>query len=547
MKLVLIPAGEFLMGSPETELENADKHEADESPQHRVRITKPFYLGSHEVTRRQFAQFVAAESYRTEAERDGQGGYGLNAAGNLEQKPEYTWRNLGFQQDDDHPVVNVSWNDAVAYCEWLSGKEGKTYRLPTEAEWEYACRAGTTTKYYHGSDPEGLATIGNVADGTLKAKHPRLTAIDSRDGYVHTAPVGRFKPNAWGLYDLHGNVREWCGDWYGEKYYGETPLSDPSGPFTGSDRVLRGGSWLLSPAYCRSAYRNWDTPAFRSFILGFRVALLIPELASVQRPSLLQGNLNSNPIFFLPSALKPLSIHTNSLAMKLVLIPSGEFLMGTAGSTDDESPQHRVRITKPYYLGQTEVTQGQWESVMGSTPWKRRRNVKEGSDYAASYVSWDDATEFCRKLSAREGKTYRLPTEAEWEYACRAGTTTVFHFGDYKYESPLSDYAWWGGVIGEGNARNEPYAHAVGGKRANAWGLYDLHGNVWEWCGDWHGEKYYGESPLSDPSGPLTGSNRVFRGGSWGDSPKYFRSAVRGKNSPTVRFDILGFRVALIP
>jgi formylglycine-generating enzyme required for sulfatase activity len=172
--------------------------------------------------------------------------------------------------------VNVTWNDAVAFCEWLNKKEGKNYRLPREAEWEYACRAGTTTKYYHGDDPEGLATIGNVADRSFKNTKPSGYdwGIESNDGYVFTAPAGRFKPNAFGLYDMTGNVWEWCDDWYDAKFYATSRVDDPAGYTEGSNRVLRGGSWNCTPAICRSARRNWVTPDDRSGDLGFRVALV---------------------------------------------------------------------------------------------------------------------------------------------------------------------------------------------------------------------------------------------------------------------------------
>ena len=137
---------------------------------------------------------------------------------------KYSWRNAGFEQTDEHPVVNVSWNDAVAFCKWLSRKEGKTYRLPTEAEWEYACRAGTTTRYYSGDDPETLAKVGNVADATAKAKFANWKyTIKASDGYVFTAPVGQFTPNAFGLYDMHGNAWQWCADRYGKEYYAMSP------------------------------------------------------------------------------------------------------------------------------------------------------------------------------------------------------------------------------------------------------------------------------------------------------------------------------------
>jgi formylglycine-generating enzyme required for sulfatase activity len=202
MELVLIPAGEIKMGSGESAEDTAaffkksygmDSLTADwfkdEHPQHRVRITKPFYLGTCHVTRGQFRRFVADTQYLTDAEKAEKPGafgwdpdkktFGFNA--------RYSWRNAGFEQTDEHPVVNVSWNDAVAFCKWLSKKEGKTYRLPTEAEWEYACRAGTTTRYYSGDDPETLAKVANVADAAAKAKFPDWKyAIKASDGYVFT-------------------------------------------------------------------------------------------------------------------------------------------------------------------------------------------------------------------------------------------------------------------------------------------------------------------------------------------------------------------------
>jgi len=265
MKLVLIPPGEFMMGSSESEADRS----SDEA-QHRVRITKPYYLGMHEVTVGQFRAFVEARSYRTEAERDGKGGYGLGSDGNWSQKPEYTWRNVGFSQGEDHPVVNVSWNDAAAFIEWLSEKDRRSYRLPTEAEWEYGCRGGTTTAYQYGTDPEGLVQVGNVADGTAKAKFSGWSTISARDGYVFTAPGGSFRANGFGFYDMHGNVFEWCSDWYGD--YVMAQVGDPTGPTAGSLRVFRGGGWFSLAGFCRSASRRWSTPDYRYYNLGFRLA-----------------------------------------------------------------------------------------------------------------------------------------------------------------------------------------------------------------------------------------------------------------------------------
>ncbi len=258
MTLRLIPAGEFMMGSDATDPAAYNDEFLDiaagKKEKHRVRITKPFYLGIHEVTRGQFRRFVDDTGYRTNAEKDGKGGYGWNEeTKKFEQDPRYTWQNAGFDQTDEHSVVNVSWNDAVAFAQWLSREEGKAFRLPTEAEWEYACRAGTTTRFSCGDDPEGLAAVGNIADGTLKEQYPDWTTIAARDGYVYTAPVGRYNPNAWGLFDMHGNVWEWCSDWYAEDYYKRSPVDDPENTAAASFRVGRGGGWFNLPRDARSA------------------------------------------------------------------------------------------------------------------------------------------------------------------------------------------------------------------------------------------------------------------------------------------------------
>ncbi len=196
-----------------------------------------------------------------------------STTGKFEFKAEYSWRNPGFEQTDEHPVVCVSWNDAVAFCEWLSRKEGKSYRLPTEAEWEYACRAGTSTRYWCGDDQEKLAEVANVADATAKAKFPDWKfSISASDGYVFTSPVGSFRPNPFGLYDMHGNALQWCADWYDKKYYEKSSADDPTGPSSGSSRVLRGGSWSDGPGDVRSAFRLWCSPDGRDFGTGFRVS-----------------------------------------------------------------------------------------------------------------------------------------------------------------------------------------------------------------------------------------------------------------------------------
>jgi sulfatase modifying factor 1 len=240
----------------------------------------------------------------------------------------------------------------------------------------------------------------------------------------------------------------------------------------------------------------------------------------------------------------------NGLKLKLVWCPPGKFKMGSPDTDKDRQTnedQAEVTLTNGFSLGQTEVTQGQWEKVMGSTPWKEKRYVKEGADYPATYVSWENAMEFCRKLTDQErsagrlpkGYEYTLPTEAQWEYACRTGTTTRYSFGDDA--SPLSEYAWWGAFSRDGNTTTEEYAHRVGLKKPNQWGLHDMHGNVFEWCLDWREARGIGETDAFDP---LSGRQPVYRGGSWTYDARSCRAAYRRRSSPTYHSYIVGFRVA---
>ncbi|MCP4614135.1 MAG: formylglycine-generating enzyme family protein [Planctomycetes bacterium] len=240
MTLVYIPPGEFMMGSRDSAEEVTKKGSAnssnftDEHPRHRVKITNGFYMGKTEVTQFQYEEIMN--------------------------------NNPSHFKGQNNPVEKVSWNDAVEFCRELSKKEGKTYRLPTEAEWEYACRAGTTTPFYTGetistdqTNYNGNYVYGNGSKGVFLGK---------------TIDVGSFQPNAFGLYDMHGNVMEWCQDWYGENYYTVSPTSDPQGPSSGSYRVLRGGPWNDDPKHCRSAFRNWTTSDNRLYnAIGFRILL----------------------------------------------------------------------------------------------------------------------------------------------------------------------------------------------------------------------------------------------------------------------------------
>jgi formylglycine-generating enzyme len=256
MKLSLVPPGEYIMGA---------------NPGHRVRITRPCYFGLCEVTRGQFAQFISATGYRTVGE-DIPGGMSLDDTEigvKWDQVKHFTWRQPGFPQQDDHPVVEITWREAAEYCEWLTHKEGKKYRLPTEAEWEYACRAGTVGRYYNGSDPEEVVQIANFADATSHAVFPHWKGVKSSDGYVYTAPVRQFRPNNFGLYDMLGNVSEWCFDWQASDYYEHSPVDDPQGPKLGTTHIARGAGFTHVGG---SRFRYWGVESYRRPDWGFRVA-----------------------------------------------------------------------------------------------------------------------------------------------------------------------------------------------------------------------------------------------------------------------------------
>ncbi len=289
LKLVQIPAGKFLMGSSDEEKKAAVKEAVaagvpekdatavfkEETP-HEVTISKPFYMGVTHVTVDQFAAFVKDSGYKTDAEKAGWSG-GLEIKDgkfDVKKVDGCSWRNPSFDQKGDHPVVQVSWNDAQAFCAWLSKKSGKTVTLPTEAQWEYACRAGTKTAYPWGDKPDDGKGWANGLDQSLKKKIPNeegFAFFSWDDGFVFTSPVGSFKANAFGLYDMNGNAWQWCGDRYGD--YEKGPVTDPTGPKAGSLRVLRGGAWGNNPRNCRSAPRRRHYPDYRLDDLGFRVAV----------------------------------------------------------------------------------------------------------------------------------------------------------------------------------------------------------------------------------------------------------------------------------
>ncbi|MBI5639485.1 MAG: formylglycine-generating enzyme family protein [Nitrospirae bacterium] len=268
--MVFIRGGCFEMGDTFTQVDS------DEKPVHRVCVDD-FFMGKYEVTNADFDAFVKDSGYVTAAEKSGSGwGVSRKGSGDWGLMKGISWRHPLWPADEisdkmDHPVVQITWDDAQAYVEWLRGKSGKKYRLPTEAEWEYAARSGG--KKYKYSWGEGEPS-GNIADESAKKKFPAWTIWEGYDdGYVHTAPVGRSRPNESGLYDITGNVWEWTQDWYGDDYYRYSPKNNPKGPESGHLRVLRGGCWISGPEDLHVATRLAEEPDKKEDIIGFRIAL----------------------------------------------------------------------------------------------------------------------------------------------------------------------------------------------------------------------------------------------------------------------------------
>jgi formylglycine-generating enzyme required for sulfatase activity len=625
MKFRLIPPGEFTMGSGAEEIKQAlreatvvDKHWLDciqsEAPKHVVVLTRATYVGVTEVTQQEYFSIT-----------------GVN--------PSYFSMTAAFKDSDkkfdtdNFPVEMVSWIDAAGFASKLSQKEGFSvvydinkdvvtsavgtgYRLLTEAEWEFACRAGTSTRFWKGDTEGDMELAGWYAKNSEKRTHS----------------VAELPSNPFGLYDVHGNIWEWTADgvenaWEPSSYapLAFAPAVDPTTSFESSARcVLRGGFWDNNASLSRSASRVAHAPVARTNFIGFRVSISVDAVRQALKftgPAMPKSPVtepdNHGPASENASSKPPTGWHgwptdapkpaiapfnadeakkhqeawakylnvpveyTNSIGMKFRLIPPGEFLMGSSQEEIEaalknidpndrhwqeciksEAPQHKVTLTQPIYLGVNEVTQAEYEKVMGVNPShfapmgaeKDAVTGMEATSRPVEMVSCNDAAEFCAKLSKREelkpfylrvdetitpldGTGYRLPTEAEWEYACRAGTTTKYWIGGK--DEDLVSVGWFGTNSG---ART----HAAGELKANPFGLYAIHGNVWEWAQDGSGANYYGQfqdKPAINPYSLYLACH--LRGGNWYDGASVCRAASRLAVLPTLRNTNIGFRVSL--
>jgi formylglycine-generating enzyme required for sulfatase activity len=520
--------------------------------------------------------------------------------------------------NDSGPAESLDWYAAVAFANARSVAEGLTscytltgctdaangwkdgghagctaatfagltctgYRLPTESEWEYAARAGTTTATYGGnlSATSGCVTLsgtGGFAAGTGLAS---LAWYDC-NAASRTQATGSKLPNAWGLYDMLGNVWEWTGDWYAA-YAGSA--SDPLGAGAGSARVIRGGSWNFIARRARAAIRASDTPGNRGYDQGFRLSRtafgpLPLGTACTLNDECASGFCATGPAGTANDRCAPEAMN---------YIPAGTFTMGSPATEvgrETNETQHAVTISRSFFMGQTEVTQGQGKALSGGTNLSYFQSTTgTGSSTAnandsgpAEQMDWYAAVAFANARSASEGLTscyaltgcadatngwkdgihtgcmgatfagltctgYRLPTESEWEYAARGGTTGATYLGnlsggvDYcsTAQANLDGIAWW--------CRNSgSRTQAVGGKAANSFGLSDMLGNVYEWTGDWYNATYPGT--VTDPLGASTGSSRVFRGGCWTCGARFARAALHSGAAPGFRSYYLGFRLS---
>ncbi|MBP5637974.1 MAG: formylglycine-generating enzyme family protein [Victivallales bacterium] len=611
-----IPMGAFIMGSPEDELGRND----DET-QHEVILTQDYYIGVFECTQKQWELVMGNNPSSS-----------IGDCRPVEQVVFSMIRGWKSTEGGGWPKYGYS-VDTDSFMGKLRTRTGLTFDLPTEAQWEYACRAGTTTALNSGKkllmeeNDSNLSEVGRYGDNRK----------DGKGGFSQHTTVGSYLPNAWGLYDMHGNVYEWCLDWYGN--YGTETVDNPVGKEYSFNHVLR-SSGFNSPAFdCRSANRNsfGNNNSYRN---GFRVHCHLNLVKTIDGMSNIK-HANSGDIihvtanvaeegmefdkwlsddvefsdatamkttFVMPShdvtvtaTYIPKQNNEDALYMVVDLsggadaekypvrytntapdlssdtcrttelwlrkIPGGTFIMGSPldepGRNSDEI-KHEVTLTEDFFIGVFECTQRQWELIMSSSP-----SLNKGKCRPVESVSYEiirgtcehngagwpqfghsvDSTSFMGKLQMKTGLIFDLPTEAQWEYACRAGTTTSLNSGKNLtnwsgYDDAANEVGRYypNQSDGKGGYR---YEHTtVGSYLSNSWGLYDMHGNVHEWCLDWYDD--YATEPINDPVGAISGTKRVKRGGSW----LWYsmgRSAWRSSCIPSYDNDDTGFRVLCIP
>ena len=480
--MVYVEGGTFIMGA--TSEQGSDAYD-DEKPPHRVTLSD-YHIGKYEVTQEEWQAVM--------------GNNPSNYKGNKK------------------PVEKVSWNDCQEFIRKLNTLTGLNFMLPTEAQWEYAARGGNKSMGYKYS---GSNKIKNVAY--------------YNKGNGGPIEVGQKQPNELGLYDMNGNVWEWCSDaWYN---YDSSNTTDPKHK-SGNNRVLRGGSWRDNARYCRVSFRIYYYPYF-PYLSGLRLAVNIENNVASKRKEVTQTTIIPN---WSSSATSEQKRILGALIYNMVAVKGGTFNMGAQKSNrnganydseiwDDESSVHRVTLSD-YHIGKYEVTQEEWQAVMGNNP-----SYYKGSKKPVERVSWNDCQEFIRRLNALTDLNFSLPTEAQWEYASRGGNMSK----GYKYSgsNTIDNVAWY-----SSNSGSE--THPVGQKQPNELGLYDMSGNVYEWCSDAL-YSYDSNSAKNPKHEGDTGSNRMFRGGGRNFGARYCRVSCRFNSIPDSGDSYLGLRLVINP
>ncbi len=467
IEMIFIIGGRFNMGS---------NKENDEKPIHNV-FLNDFYISKYEVTQKQWRDV-------------------------MHNNPS------SFSGCDNCPVEQVSWNDVQEFIEKLNRKTGKNFRLPTEAEWEYAAKGGAKSSGYKYSGSNSLSNIGWYRDNSGRKTHS----------------VGKKNANELGIFDMSGNVWEWCSDVYDNNYYANTSHINPQGLSSGSYRVGRGGGWGSGNNLSRVANRrHWDSSYSSSFV-GFRLVL----------PSSSQKNIIPEHIkqkLDISEEEVPQKSVINQTGIEMILVIGGTYYMGS-NEENDEKPIHNVFVDD-FYISKYEVTQKQWREVMDNNP-----SYFTGCDNCpVESVSWEETQKFIKRLNQKRGKHFRLPTEAEWEYAAKGGAKN----SGYKYSgsNSLSNIGWYKDNSGW-------RTHPVGKKHANELGIFDMSGNVWEWCYDTYDNNYYGTSSDINPINYSVGDyNKVGRGGGLVSENDLSRVTNRHFWHSTCSSSFIGFRLVL--
>lgn len=453
--MVEVKGGSFLMGAS---MEQINAAHDDEYPLHNVTLSD-YYIGQTEVTQELWEAVMGSVP--------------------------------GSHKNAKYPVGGVSWLECQQFISKLNEMTGENFRLPTEAEWEFAARGGSGAKarLYSGSD-----NLGNVAWYSGNATSPHAVATKY--------------PNQLALYDMSGNAMEWCSDWYGA--YGNDAQTNPTGPAEGTMRVCRGGGWGYGSDLCRVSCRNSFAPSnSMNENLGLRL-VWVPKTSDE-------------------------TFTVNGVTFKMVHVESGTFMMGGTSEqgsdvwSDREYPVHQVTLSS-FNIGQTEVTQALWQAVMGSNP----SYFSGDSNRPVERVSWNDCQNFLNKLNELTGMAFRLPTEAEWEFAARGGNKSQGN--KYAGSSDIDFVAWY-------KHNSNDMTHPVATKAPNELGIYDMSGNVSEWCYDWYGKYNSGEQ--INPTGPSTGQWRVCRGGDWNSDSSHQRVSCRHYNYASHSWEHDGLRLAL--